>query len=118
MQRSSCRDRAAAGSCALRGSGLRGRSYVPRVRGDARAPGACPSDVGRADYALPRHCRALALRAHPLAEILPMTRSHRSAHRALWPILALAVALGVAAALTLRPPPNVEAPQVTEGIKS
>jgi hypothetical protein len=36
-----------------------------------------------------------------------MTRSHRSAHRALWPIVALAVALGLAAALALRPPPNV-----------
>ena len=29
---------------------------------------------------------------------------------ALWPVLALAVALGFAMALTLRPPPNVEAP--------
>src|SRR5262249_1085778 len=114
--RSSCRDRAAAGSCALRGSGLRGR--VPRVRRDARAPGACPSDVGRADYALSRHCRALALPAHPFAHILPMTRSHRSVHRALWPILALAVALGLAAALALRPPPDVEAPQATQGPKS
>jgi hypothetical protein len=47
-----------------------------------------------------------------------MTRSHRSVHRALWPILALAVALGLAAALALRPPPDVEAPQVTEGLKS
>src|SRR5262249_60008206 len=53
---------------------------------------------------------ALALRAHPLVEILPMTRSHRSVHCALWPILTLAVALGFAMALTLRPPPNVEAP--------
>src|SRR6516225_9979525 len=116
--RSSYRDRAAAGACALRGSGLRGRGRVPRVRRDARAPGACPSDVGRADYALSGHCRALALRAHPLAEILPMTRSHRSVHRALWPILALAVALGLAAALALRPPPDVEAPQATQGPKS
>ena len=40
------------------------------------------SDAGRADYALSRRRRALALRAHPLAEILPMTRSHRSVHRA------------------------------------
>ena len=47
-----------------------------------------------------------------------MTRLHRSAHRALWPILALAVALGLAAALALRPPANVDAPQATEGIKS
>src|SRR5262249_48220863 len=113
---SSCRDRAAVSSCALRGGGLRGRNRVPGVRGDARAPG--PSDIGRANYALSRHRRALALRAHPLAEILPMTQSHRSVHRALWPILALAVALGLAAALALRPPPNVEAPQATEGIKS
>ena len=37
---------------------------------------------------------------------------------ALWPILALAVALGLAAALALRPPPDVEAPQATEGLKS
>src|SRR6516225_9693497 len=114
---SSCRDRAAAGSCALRGSGLRGRGRVPRARRDARAPGACPSDVGRADYTLSRHRRALALRAHPLAEILPMRRSQRSVHRALWPILALAVALGLAMALALRPPPDVQAPQATEGLK-
>jgi hypothetical protein len=43
-----------------------------------------------------------------------MTRSQRKAHRALWPILALAVALGFAMALTLRPPAEVEAPQTTE----
>jgi hypothetical protein len=47
-----------------------------------------------------------------------MTRSHRSLHRALWPILALAVALGLAAALALRPLPNVDTPQATEGIES
>jgi hypothetical protein len=39
-----------------------------------------------------------------------MTRSQRSVHRLLWPVLAFAVALGFAMALTLRPPPNVEAP--------
>jgi hypothetical protein len=43
-----------------------------------------------------------------------MTRSQRKAHRALWPVLALAVALGFAMALTLRPPAKVEAPQTTE----
>src|SRR5262249_1258535 len=68
------------------------------------------SDAGGADHAFSRSRRALALRAYPLVEILPMTRSHRSVHRALWPVLALAVALGFAMALTLRPPPNVEAP--------
>jgi hypothetical protein len=35
-----------------------------------------------------------------------MRRSHRSAHRALWPVLALAVALGFTMALWLRPPPD------------
>ena len=44
-------------------------------------------------------------------------RSQRSVHRALWPILALAVALGLAMALALRAPPEVQAPQATEGLK-
>ena len=35
-----------------------------------------------------------------------MTRMHRSLHRIVWPILALAVALGVVLALWLRPPPD------------
>jgi hypothetical protein len=35
-----------------------------------------------------------------------MTRRHRSLHRVLWPILALAVAAGFALALWLRPPPE------------
>jgi hypothetical protein len=39
-----------------------------------------------------------------------MTRSHRSIHRLLWPILALAVGLGFATALFLRPPPPAAAP--------
>ena len=43
-----------------------------------------------------------------------MTRSQRSVHRVLWPILALVVALGFTMALTLRPPAEVEAPQTTE----
>ena len=42
-----------------------------------------------------------------------MRRAHRSAHRALWPILALAVALGFTMALWLRPPPDPPA-QATE----
>jgi len=37
-----------------------------------------------------------------------MTRSQRSVHRLLWPLLAFAVVLGFAMALTLRPPPNAE----------
>jgi hypothetical protein len=34
-----------------------------------------------------------------------MRRPHRSAHRVLWILLALAVALGLATALVLRAPP-------------
>jgi len=43
-----------------------------------------------------------------------MTRSQRSVHRALWPVLALAIALGLAMALTLRPPPDTGAPQAAQ----
>jgi hypothetical protein len=35
-----------------------------------------------------------------------MTRTHRSLHRIVWPILAAAVAVGFALALWLRPPPE------------
>jgi len=34
-----------------------------------------------------------------------MRRSQRSVHRALWPVLALAIGIGAALALTWRPPP-------------
>jgi len=47
-----------------------------------------------------------------------MTRSQRSVHRALWPVLALVVALGLALALALRLPPDVETPPATQGLKS
>ena len=39
-----------------------------------------------------------------------MRRAHRSVHRALWPILPVAIALGFVMALVLRPPPDAEAP--------
>jgi hypothetical protein len=35
-----------------------------------------------------------------------MTRTHRSLHRIVWPVIAVLVALGVALALWLRPPPD------------
>jgi hypothetical protein len=35
-------------------------------------------------------------------------RGHRAAHRLIWPALALAVALGLAAALIERPPSPIE----------
>jgi hypothetical protein len=35
-----------------------------------------------------------------------MTRSHRAFHRVLWPLLALAIALGFSLALVWRPPPD------------
>jgi hypothetical protein len=46
-----------------------------------------------------------------------MTRSHRSAHRALWPMLALAVALGFTMALWLRPPPDPPAPPAAAEVR-
>jgi hypothetical protein len=35
-----------------------------------------------------------------------MTRTHRSLHRIVWPVLAIVTALGVIMALWLRPPPE------------
>ena len=43
-----------------------------------------------------------------------MTRSHRTAHRRLWPVLALAVGFGLVMALYLRPPPKAAMPQTIE----
>jgi hypothetical protein len=44
-----------------------------------------------------------------------MRRAHRSLHRALWPLLALALVIGFTMALMLRPPP--EPPQASEVAK-
>ena len=41
-----------------------------------------------------------------------MRRTHRRVHRVLWPVLALAVAIGLASALLLRPPPAPPPPQL------
>ena len=46
-----------------------------------------------------------------------MRRSHRSVHRALWPVLAVAVVLGIAMALALRPPPDAAAPPAAAEVK-
>jgi hypothetical protein len=46
-----------------------------------------------------------------------MNRSHRTAHRLLWPILAVAVLSGVAMALVLRPPPEPQAQAATENTR-
>jgi hypothetical protein len=43
-----------------------------------------------------------------------MRRRHRFVHRALWPVLALAVGIGLAMALLLRPAPGVQPPQSVE----
>jgi hypothetical protein len=43
-----------------------------------------------------------------------MKRLHRTVHRSLWPVLGLAVALGFALALDLRPPPATDEPSATE----
>ena len=42
-----------------------------------------------------------------------MTRHHRLVHAALWPALALVVALGFGLALYLRPPPPTDAPPMS-----
>jgi hypothetical protein len=39
-----------------------------------------------------------------------MRRGHRSVHRAIWPVLALAVGIGLFMALMLRKAPGSEAP--------
>jgi hypothetical protein len=43
-----------------------------------------------------------------------MTRTQRSVHRLIWPILALVVGFGFAMALALRPPPPADVPITTE----
>ena len=49
-----------------------------------------------------------------------MRRAHRTVHRALWPVLAVLVLIGLAAALWLRPPKTVTSDQkpVTSGLAS
>jgi hypothetical protein len=42
-----------------------------------------------------------------------MTRTHRSLHRIVWPILALVVAAGFALALWLRPAPDDDDTRMT-----
>jgi hypothetical protein len=46
-----------------------------------------------------------------------MRRAHRSVHRAIWPVLALVIALSFIMALTLRPAPDAEAPPAAEESK-
>jgi hypothetical protein len=43
-----------------------------------------------------------------------MRRAHRSVHRVLWPVLALAMMFGLAMALWLRPPPATPPAAATE----
>ena len=44
-----------------------------------------------------------------------MTRSHRSVHRLLWVVLALAVGFGFTMALVLRAPAHAEVPAAING---
>ncbi len=69
-----------------------------------------PADSGRGG--------AVAVRARALAEVVAMRRFHRIAHHALWPVLAIALALGVTLALVLRPPPEPTAPPAVEAPRS
>lgn len=43
-----------------------------------------------------------------------MTRTHRQAHRLLWPALAVLLMTGLAMALALRPPPELPAAAAPE----
>jgi hypothetical protein len=45
-----------------------------------------------------------------------MRRAHRSVHRAIWPVLALAIAMGFVMGLTLRPPPDAGASPAAEDV--
>src|SRR2546421_380811 len=87
-----------------------GRSGVClRVGGPlAGRASAAARDARRAPAAAARRVRAVAVHSDPLAQGAGprMTRAHRSLHRIVWPILAVLVALGVALALWLRPPPD------------
>src|SRR5215470_2238021 len=86
------------------------RDCVRHVRRDARAAGA--GDDGCAHPAHPGRDRAVAACHVALARppAFLMRRSQRSMHRALWPVLALAIGIGVTLALVWRPPPP-SAPQ-------
>ena len=46
-----------------------------------------------------------------------MTRTHRSAHRLIWPALAFLVSIGVTMALAMRPPPEAPAHSAGSGSK-
>lgn len=46
-----------------------------------------------------------------------MRRSHRTAHRVLWPVLAVAVVFGFVMALALRPPPETATQAATESAR-
>jgi hypothetical protein len=43
-----------------------------------------------------------------------MTEGHRAAHRFIWPVLAILVALGFTMALVKRPPPEQPTPPAAE----
>src|SRR5262249_24804839 len=98
------RDRARA----LRCGRCRHRTRLRVVRPLAGAPPADACDLGGARPDFARRLRAVALYPHPLVQGArrAMTRTHRSLHRVLWPILALVVAAGFVLALWLRPPPD------------
>ena len=61
----------------------------------------------------------MAICARPLAESAErvMTQGHRAAHRFIWPVLAILVALGFTMALVLRPPPEQPEAPATETSK-
>src|SRR5215831_7810898 len=86
------------------------RDCVRHIGRDARAAGA--GDDWSAHPAAAGRSRAVAAGHLALARkrAFLMRRSQRSAHRLLWPVLALAIGIGVTLALVWRPPPPVSEP--------
>src|SRR5262245_16218680 len=89
----------------LRGRGPRGRRGFCHLRRD---DGAKSAGDGRCAHSfVAGRNRLVAARALPLAPITAsaMRRAHRTAHRMLWPVLALLVGLGLTLSLVMRAPP-------------
>src|SRR5207248_9902473 len=96
----------AGGICALFGDRACECARLRPSRSDSGPE--CSSDGRRAHPPLPRGRGTLAARAFALAPgpERSMRRTHRLAHRMLWPLLTLAVGLALALSLILRPPPD------------
>ena len=85
---------------------------VAFVTSGVTAVQSAPVTVGARILLLPGGDRAVAARALPLAQgtSSAMRRTHRTAHRMLWPALAVLVGIALAMSLAMRAPPPAPAP--------